>query len=185
VEFLNNKQPDTRQEFSIQYLSELRSSEQVVKMVEEFAAVAGLTLELALNWWWIRVMDQSFTGWQEEGQIMEMVRVQLQGTGNDVRKATDQEDREFGIDLVIFNIETGKDVEGLQVKPASYFSGMYPSNVEAREVTNPEKFRKYQAARGAGARYVVTDDSLRYGYPIYQNTHKSFKTANRFEKFKR
>lgn len=185
VAFLNKKNPSTRPEFARQYLNELRSEAQVVKMVEEFAAKGGLTFEVALNWWWIRVMDQSFTGWHGEGRIFDMMKIQLAGSGNDVRKATDEEDRKFGVDLIVFNIASGEIVEGYQIKPGSYFTGQSYSNKLAREKTNPDKYKLFKQVTGASVRYIHLDDSLKFGYPIFQNTFKSFKTANRFEKFSR
>lgn len=183
MEVLNQSQPENRKAFASLYLNTVRAPIQVVSMVQEMSDKMGLTFEVALNWWWVRVLDMSFTGWENEKTIIAMIRVNAEGMGYKVRGVTDQEDREFGVDAIIYSEQSGTVIEGVQIKPSSYFTSPYASTVKAREVDNPKKYERFKEATGARVRYVVIEDSLQQGYPIWKESYRSFKTANRFEKF--
>lgn len=160
-----------RKDWVKHYFTTVRSPEQVVEQVKEMAETCGLSFQKALNWWWIHIMDSTFSGWESERDVTAILKVWAAETGNTVRHATDHEDRNEGIDVVVED-SSGRTIMGIQIKVQSYFLSTRSSVVNARTQLNPPKYRKFTNRTGAPVYYVIIEPTLQTGeihwkQPVY------------------
>lgn len=142
------------------YMSNVRNPAQIYALIEEVAEGTQISLEKALCYWWIHIIDGALAGEQGEIAMLPYIKLQwLPEQGFTVREATDQEDRQDGLDWVIED-SRGTIVAAYQVKRASYFYSKRETVVKAREQVNPAKYRAYEARTGVKVIYVVIEKTL-------------------------
>lgn len=177
----------TRAEWVEYYFSHVRTPGQVMQQVKEITAKSGLPLNTVLEYWFIHILDMSFEGWEKERECALLLteRVTPQGyivvPANETHKYGIQTfgldfDRDLGVDLIIYHLETNTVISGIQVKGVPYFLSKKPTVVEARTVINPKKYAKFTELYNAPVFYMLIQPSIEKGYCVLL---KAPHTANR------
>lgn len=133
MELIKKHQPTTHQEWEQVYLTHGKplTRLQGVAVCLHLKSTPLISLQEAIDFTFIRVIDETWEGWHLEKLVIELLETtQL---FDEVRTATKFEDNRYGIDIIC--LTNGQVVAGIQVKPDSYFK-MKPSHKAKRENHN-------------------------------------------------
>lgn len=170
------------------YTEECRSFSEILALVLEVSMKESITPEKALCAWWIHIIDGFFQGRMAEILVFNACKEKIEGMHNglSVREATNEEDCEFGIDLVVLN-SCGEIEFGIQTKPISYFLSNREHVIKHRNRDNPKKYSKFYRKTGKRVWYAIIEEATRNGsdWHLKKAYHEGIDDANDFEYLKK
>lgn len=153
----------THDDWEMLYYKECKTPSQVLIQIEVMMANADIDFKTAVTYWWIHIQDGPFGGTVNEKKIFAKVEVYAHSKGYKVRVATPHEDKNLGVDFVVYDPnDNDRTIVGGQTKPLSHFSN-HPAVVRSREVYDKPKYAKFTAQYGAPVWYVIIETTLKTG----------------------
>lgn len=121
-----------------------------------FAQAAGIEVDLAYKYIYIRVVDQTYDGYQNEQNAYQGIQKYLQHRHPQrhylLEHGDDYCDRVYGVDLRLYLMDQGKkEIAGIQLKPQSYF--YFIKKHPWQEQVNHRHHQKYVQATHAPVLY--------------------------------
>lgn len=155
LNFLKNNKISVYQKKNIDYYNG-RTGPELNNIAKNFATVAGISYQLALNYVCIRVLDETWEGYLREQSGYTAIRKECSKYNNiKVIEASNFIDLTYAVDFEIkYN---GKPILGIQVKPPTFESSKLDGVADSRE-QNLEKHNKYKQKFKADTMFLYIDD---------------------------
>jgi hypothetical protein len=140
---------------------------EIALKLQEFAAAEGIKLTQieAYNFVLIRVIDESFAGFQNELKVYKYLN---EAYGGLQIEFSSLEDSKYAIDLFV-KIDNDTILDAVQIKPISFLKGCQ-NNIDycvTAYIQNYEKHKKYEELTGNRPYYIFYDEND--NYYIYEN----------------
>lgn len=174
-----------RSEFGFYFLGRHMSPVRVLKEVDRFRELANVTPDQAMGWWWLRVIDDTWAGVQNEFQLMDTLLDWTRERGEFIRFSSLEESKLFGIDAVIMNSEK-QIINGVQFKRASYFEGVISraswaagsGRTRGAHSIHQAQFKAFKTAKGVDVLFCLEEETFNNLKPIFMKAEGW--TANRY-----
>lgn len=122
---------------------------------DKYSNKFDLTLSEALDYVLIRVLDQTYEGFQNELATAEEIS-KLIPSNCVVLPSIGKDDKDSGIDLYVATCQN-KLIVGIQVKPMSFFTGLDKDYIKKAKKEHDEKHAVFSQKYNVKAFYVVKD----------------------------
>ena len=149
MELINAFRPNSIEEWEHSYCSWARQTGQDKKITEAIDRAFNICLQRGIEVsreevrevFWGRTIRDCWIGRERELKCADWIREK----GFRVETVSDEIDREYGVDLIVYDNE-GNILLGVQVKGVAYF---YRNENRERDVINPKKYNKFKKEMGA------------------------------------
>lgn len=152
---IHTSNPLSKEELSNLNYNYGRTFSDLEKIAEKLAARCNISLEKAINYVYIRVLDETWKGYETElNAAKDMEPICNQYSNLTISHADLMKDNQYAVDFEIFQGENL--ILGVQIKPTTYRDSSNPGVIRDKK-TNEQKNQNYYNEFGAKVLYLYTD----------------------------